>query len=108
MTTGADDPLQRMLKKLADDRKKIEESLDGPADDSPLTAQGLEYVERIKWVLAAALAHSQGSMPWRARAPTPADSQWVKQVCSAVQNKVARPPHPDSDIEQILLDALPT
>jgi hypothetical protein len=108
MTTSGDDPVKKLLAKLAGDREKIEELLDSPSDGAPLTDQDRAAVNRLCWILRAALAHSQGSMPWRAKAPTEGDSMWVDQVCHAVRDKRARPPHPDADIEQMLMDALPS
>jgi len=79
----------------------------GPCDAAE-AAQAKHLAERLWWVFRAAAAHSQGDMPWRAHPPTEEDAAWCEQLIEAVRAKRARPPHPDPDIEQALLDALPS
>jgi len=76
--------------------------------DAATAAETKRFSERLWWILRAAWAHSQGDMPWRAHPPTSEDEAWCEQVIQAVRTKRARPPHPDPDIEQVLVDAMPT
>ena len=105
---------RKVIEKIASDfqAKVAAELIAQDSDSEPVYAESAATVkqtaDRLLWILRAAQAHSQGDMPWRAKPPTKEDEAWCEQLIEAVLAKRARPPHPDPDIEQVLLDALPT
>lgn len=66
------------------------------------------FAERLRYAVMAAQAHRDGVMPWRAGYKAEEDFEWCTQVAKAVREKRARPEHPNSDIEQALLNAFGT
>ena len=107
---GARTKLRAMLEQINGRIQQAHEAASTPRQDptATLDPEVEALAKRIDWILRAAYAHSQGMMPWRAGASCDEDSLWVDEVCLAVRHQKARPTHPDSDIEQLLLNALPT
>jgi hypothetical protein len=81
-------------------KRKIAQDLENTDPAVRLMAWRLEYA------LNAALAHANNLVAWRAvpqgRELPRGDRDWCTTVCESTINKRARPPHPDSDIEEFL------
>ena len=90
---------------------QADKKLDEPAPGNTVTSadpEALLFAQRLRYALMAALAHRKSLMPWRPGYKTEEDVDWCTQVAHAVRDKKARPTHPDSDIEQALLDGFDT
>lgn len=91
--------------------EQAEQELSEPAsiDTAAITdPSAMLFAERLRYAVMAAAAHSEGVMPWRPGYKTEEDCEWCTQVAHAVRDRRARPTHPDSEIEQALLDAFGT
>ena len=106
-TRNAIDKIVSDLEKKVSQAEDSSDAATTPLDEAE-AAESKALADRLWWIIRVAGAHSQGDMPWRASPPTPQDEQWCEEVIQAVRGKRARPSHPDPDIEQMLLDALPT
>lgn len=91
---------------MSDAHQQLDSPSAVPAE--PATDEEMLFAKRLMYAIKAALAHSQGSMPFRANYPTQADVDWCDEVCKAVRDNRARPTHPDSNIEEALQNALAT
>lgn len=108
MTESSKDILAKIVKDAEDMQAEGERLLDAPPTGEPATEEEQRKGKRLWWILRVAAAHAAGLMPWRAGYPSDEELAWADAVAEAVRQKRARPPHPDPEIEQLLVDALPT
>ncbi|WP_042591485.1 hypothetical protein [Ralstonia solanacearum] len=109
MTEGSDKAiLAKIVKDAEDMQAEGERLLNAPPTGEPVTEEEERRAKRLWWICAVAVAHANGRTPWRADYPSEEDLAWADEVGEAVLKKRARPPHPDPEIEQLLVDALST
>lgn len=108
MTESSKEILAKIVKGAEDMQAEGERLLDAPPTGEPFTEEEERQGKRLLWIFRVAIAHANGCTPWRAGYPSEEDLAWADQVGEAAIKKRARPPHPDPEIEQLLVEALPT